>query len=90
MRGTAVGLAYSLSRLSGAILPFVSVTVLDSFGATAVFVGSAAIMTILSLDVGLLVPRSTGMNLEDAAAESGRPPDRRPVREPTRETSARA
>jgi putative MFS transporter len=83
MRGTAVGLAYSLSRLSGAILPFISVTVLDSFGATAVFVGSAAIMTILSLDVGLLGPRSTGMNLEDAAGESGRSPDRRPARERT-------
>ncbi len=41
MRATAVGTAYSLSRLSGAILPFITVTVLDGLGATAVFIGSA-------------------------------------------------
>jgi putative MFS transporter len=64
MRATAVGSAYSLSRLSGAILPFISVAVLDGVGATAVFAGAAAIMAILCLDVGLLGPRSTGMNLE--------------------------
>jgi putative MFS transporter len=77
MRATAVGTAYSLSRLSGAILPFISVAVLDSLGATAVFVGSALIMVLLSLDVGLLGPRSTGMNLETSSddapqASSGR------------------
>ena len=44
MRATAVGTAYSLSRLSGAILPFISVAILDGLGATAVFVGSAAIL----------------------------------------------
>jgi putative MFS transporter len=70
MRATAVGTAYALSRLSGAILPFISVAVLDGLGATAVFVGSAAILAILSLDVGLLGPRSTGMNLETSSDDT--------------------
>jgi putative MFS transporter len=74
MRATAVGTAYALSRLSGAILPFISVAVLDGLGATAVFVGSAAILAILSLDVGLLGPRSTGMNLETSSDDT--PPAR--------------
>jgi putative MFS transporter len=70
MRATAVGTGYALSRLSGAILPFISVAVLDGLGATAVFVGSALIMVILSLDVGLLGPRSTGMILEASSEDA--------------------
>jgi putative MFS transporter len=67
IRATAVGAAYSLSRLSGAILPFISVSVLDHLGASTVFIGSAVIMLLICLDVGLLGPRSTGLNLEDAS-----------------------
>jgi putative MFS transporter len=85
MRATAVGTAYALSRLSGAILPFISVAVLDDLGATAVFVGSAAILAILSLDVGLLGPRSTGMNLETSSDDSGRAPTGRFERQTERE-----
>jgi putative MFS transporter len=70
MRATAVGTAYSLSRLSGAILPFISVAMLDGLGASAVFIGCAVILVILSLDVGLLGPRSTGMNLETSSDET--------------------
>jgi MFS transporter, putative metabolite:H+ symporter len=70
MRATAVGSAYSLSRLSGAILPFITVSVLDGLGATAVFIGSAAILVGLALDVGLLGPRSTGLNLEESSDEA--------------------
>jgi putative MFS transporter len=70
IRATAVGAAYSLSRLSGAILPFISVSVLDHLGASAVFIGSAAIMLLISLDVALLGPRSTGLNLEDASDDA--------------------
>lgn len=70
IRATAVGAAYSLSRLSGAILPFISVAVLDHLGASAVFIGSAAIMLLISLDVALLGPRSTGMRLEDASDDA--------------------
>jgi putative MFS transporter len=70
IRATAVGAAYSLSRLSGAILPFVSVSVLDHLGASAVFIGSAVIMVLIAIDVALLGPRSTGLKLEDASADA--------------------
>jgi putative MFS transporter len=70
IRGTAVGIAYSLSRLSGAILPFITVTVLDNLGADVVFVGSFVIMVIVALDVLVLGPRSTGLVLEDSASEA--------------------
>jgi MFS transporter, putative metabolite:H+ symporter len=67
IRATAVGMAYSLSRLSAAILPFVSVSILDSLGATTVFLGCAGILLLLCADVALLGPRSTGMTLENVA-----------------------
>jgi MFS transporter, putative metabolite:H+ symporter len=67
MRGTAIGSAYSLSRLSAAILPFVSVSILDDVGATAVFLGSAGILVLLCVDVAVLGPRSTGRTLEHAS-----------------------
>jgi putative MFS transporter len=69
MRSTAVSTAYSLSRLSGAMLPFISVSALDHLGPTAVFLGSAAVLTVVALDVAILGPRSTGMNLETASDE---------------------
>jgi len=69
MRSTAVSTSYSLSRLSGAMLPFIAVSALDNLGPTAVFLGSAAILAIVCLDVGLLGPRSTGMNLEASSDE---------------------
>jgi MFS transporter, putative metabolite:H+ symporter len=79
IRSTAVSTSYSLSRLSGALLPFVAVTALDDLGPTARFLGSAAILAVVCLDVGLLVPRSTGLNLEDSADETAAtaPPGRR-------------
>jgi MFS transporter, putative metabolite:H+ symporter len=67
MRGTAVGTAYSLSRLSSGILPFVAVPLLKSSGPVAVFTAAAIILAILCLDVGLLGPRSTGRALEAVA-----------------------
>jgi MFS transporter, putative metabolite:H+ symporter len=74
MRATAVGTAYSLSRLSGAILPFVTVAVLDNVGASAVFLGAFVLMVLLVVDVGVLGPRSTGLNLEVASSEGRRRP----------------
>jgi putative MFS transporter len=64
MRGTAVGTAYSLSRLASAILPFVALPVLKSSGPVTVFAGAAIILGILCLDVAILGPRSTGKTLE--------------------------
>jgi putative MFS transporter len=67
MRGTAVGIAYSLSRLTSAVLPFIALPILQAYGAGAVFGGSALIMLIVCLDVGLLGPSSTGKSLEMVA-----------------------
>jgi MFS transporter, putative metabolite:H+ symporter len=67
MRGTAVGVAYSLSRLSSGILPFVAIPLLQASGPIAVFIASAVILGIVSLDVGLLGPRTTGQTLEQVA-----------------------
>jgi putative MFS transporter len=64
LRSTAIGMAYSLSRLVSAALPFVAIAVLDRFGAGGVFMGSAVLMGVLCLDVGLLGPRTTGRSLE--------------------------
>lgn len=67
MRGTAVGTAYSLSRLTSAIIPFGAVALLKASGPVAVFAASAILLAILCLDVGILGPRSTGRTLEDIA-----------------------
>lgn len=64
MRGGAVGIAYSLSRLTGGILPFVGLAVLDEFGAEGMFAGCAVLMALLCVDVALLGPRTTGRALE--------------------------
>ena len=67
LRSSAIGFTYSLSRAVSAALPFVAIPVLDSLGATAVFVGSAVLMVVLCADVALLGPRSTGRSLEKVA-----------------------
>ena len=70
IRSTASGIAYSLSRAVSAILPFVAVPLLDSVGPVAVFSGSAVLIVVLCLDVGLLGPRSTGLALEEVQERS--------------------
>jgi MFS transporter, putative metabolite:H+ symporter len=67
IRGSAIGIAYSLSRATSAGLPFAAVPALDAFGSGWVFGGSAVLLGILCLDVGLLGPRTTGRVLEEAA-----------------------
>ncbi len=67
MRGTAVGVAYSLSRLVSGILPFAAIPLLHASGAGAVFAAAAIILVLLCLDVAILGPRSTGRTLEDVA-----------------------
>jgi MFS transporter, putative metabolite:H+ symporter len=64
MRGTAVGMAYSLSRLTSAVLPFVALALLKASGPAAVFIMAAIIELILCLDVAILGPKSTGRALE--------------------------
>jgi putative MFS transporter len=73
VRSSAVGVAYSLSRLASAILPFVALHALDVFGPGWVFAGAAMLMGLLALEVRVLGPRTTGHSLEQAAA-AGRGP----------------
>ncbi|MFE4772019.1 MFS transporter [Streptomyces sp. NPDC056713] len=64
LRSSAIGIAYSLSRLVAVILPFIALSVLDDLGATAVFAGSAVLMVLLCLNVGLLGPKTKGLALD--------------------------
>jgi putative MFS transporter len=64
IRSTASGICYSLSRATSTVLPFVAVPALAALGPVAVFTGSAVLIVLLCLDVGLLGPRSTGLELE--------------------------
>jgi len=65
IRSTASGICYSLSRATSTVMPFVAVPALAMLGPVAVFSGSAALIILLCLDVGLLGPRSTGLQLEE-------------------------
>ncbi|MDR3661735.1 MAG: MFS transporter [Mycobacterium sp.] len=65
MRATAVGLTYSLSRLSSGLLPFVLIPVLDDYGATAMFAVVVAALVVVMGVVATLGPRTAGRNLED-------------------------
>jgi len=65
IRTTASGIAYSLSRATSTVLPFMAVPALAAFGPVAVFSGSAVLIVLLCIDVGLLGPRSTGLTLEE-------------------------
>lgn len=67
MRGTAVGTAYSLSRITSAALPFVAVPALESSGPGVVFTAAAIVLAAVCLDVGILGPLSTGRTLETVA-----------------------
>ncbi|MFD3562912.1 MFS transporter [Streptomyces sp. NPDC058686] len=64
LRSSAIGIAYSLSRLVSVILPFIALSVLDDLGATAVFAGSAALRVLLCLNVGLFGPKTKGLALD--------------------------
>ncbi|MBP1818643.1 MFS transporter [Mycobacterium sp. OAE908] len=64
IRSTASGICYSLSRATSTVLPFVAVPALAALGPVAVFSGSAALVILLCLNVGLLGPHSTGLQLE--------------------------
>jgi MFS transporter, putative metabolite:H+ symporter len=65
IRSTASGVAYSLSRGTSVVLPFVAVPLLATAGPVWVFGGSAVLIVLLCLDVGLLGPLTTGRALEE-------------------------
>ena len=67
LRATGAGSAYSLSRLATAVMPFALLPLLDDHGSGAVFVCIGAAMVLLSIDIAVLGPRTTGRPLEDVA-----------------------
>ena len=64
-RSTAVGLTYSLSRLSSGMLPLILIPVLNHYGATTMFgvVVVALLISITAVAVG--GPRTSGRSLEE-------------------------
>ncbi|MHB1653842.1 MAG: MFS transporter [Desulfitobacteriaceae bacterium] len=64
-RATAAGTAYSLSRLSSAMVPFVLLPILHSAGAGVMFGIVGAALLIVILDIGILAPQTTGKALEN-------------------------
>lgn len=68
IRSSGIGIAYSLSRATSAVLPFIAVPALAAFGAGGVFGGSAVLMVALIVNVAVLGPRTTGRVLEEASA----------------------
>jgi putative MFS transporter len=63
-RATAAGTAYSLSRLTSGLMPFVLLPVLKLYGATAMFTVVAAAMVIIILDIGMFAPKTARKPLE--------------------------
>ncbi|GGS25262.1 MFS transporter [Streptomyces aureoverticillatus] len=64
IRAQATGLAYSLSKLSAAALPFALLPVLDAHGPGPMFAVIAAAMATLVAVVLLLGPRTTGVSVD--------------------------
>lgn len=65
VRATAVGWTYSISRLSSAMLPFVLIPVLDTYGAAAMF---TVVVTALAITVAVVLPigpKTTGRSLDE-------------------------
>lgn len=65
VRATAVGLSYSVSRLSSAALPFVLIPVLDSYGPIAMFLVVIAALGFTIAVIAPIGPRTTGRSLEE-------------------------
>ncbi|BBZ45119.1 MFS transporter [Mycobacterium parmense] len=64
LRATAVGSAYSLSRLSSGLMPFVLVPLLHTRGPDALFAAVATALAIVAVDIGMFGPRTTGRALD--------------------------
>jgi MFS family permease len=65
VRAFAVGLTYSLSRLSGGALPFVLLPVLYRSGATAMFTVVVIALVIVIAVVALVGPRTVQRSLDE-------------------------
>ncbi|MFC1410904.1 MFS transporter [Streptacidiphilus sp. N1-12] len=77
LRATATGSAYSLSRLSTAVMPFIMVPLLHRGGPGWVFAVAAVAMATVAGTVAALGPRTNAQALEHSGAAVP-PTDRRP------------
>ncbi|SFU47489.1 MFS transporter, putative metabolite:H+ symporter [Methylobacterium sp. 174MFSha1.1] len=64
IRTRAVGFVYSWSRFSAILNAFLIAFMLEHFGVTGVFVFIAGAMSVVMLTIGLMGPRTTGLELE--------------------------
>ncbi|MGY8635442.1 MFS transporter [Bradyrhizobium sp. 14AA] len=64
IRARAVGVVYSWSRFSGIWSAFLIAFMLQNFGVTGVFIFIGAAMAIVMLAIGLMGPRTSGLELE--------------------------
>lgn len=64
IRTTAAGRTYSLSRLTSAVLPFVTLPLLYSLGAGPLFAICAALIVAMSVTVALRGPRTNSRRLD--------------------------
>ncbi|MBB5464419.1 putative MFS transporter [Paraburkholderia sp. CI2] len=68
IRARAVGFVYSWSRFSAIFTAFLIAAVLRYFGTTGVFVFIAGAMLIVMLAIGLMGPKTKGLELEKISA----------------------
>ena len=64
IRGTAAGFAYSLSKISAGVMPFILLPILHSAGPGTVFTVVAIAMVIMMIDIGVFGVRTTGRNAD--------------------------
>ena len=64
IRGTAAGFAYSLSKISAGVMPFILLPILHSAGPGTVFTVVAVAMVIMMIDIGVFGVRTTGRNAD--------------------------
>ena len=64
IRARAVGFVYSWSRFSAIWNAFLIAFMLQNFGVTGVFIFIGAAMTVVMLVIGLMGPRTSGLELE--------------------------
>lgn len=69
-RARAVGFVYSWSRFSAIFTAFLIAAVLKEFGVTGVFIFIAVAMVIVMLAIGMMGPRTKGLELEKISGQT--------------------
>lgn len=65
VRGTAVGFAYSMSKMVAALLPFILIPLLHAAGPGPVFAVVATALVLAIIVVGALGGRTTGRGVDE-------------------------